>query len=139
MLMRSIFLSALLLAACTQPIPLPPPPGGPLPPIGAVTLTAALPVTTAGSTMVLTLANGSQQTIGYNLCTSSLETASGAPVPTGLVCTMELRTLQPGGTASFNYPLPANLADGRYRFSTNVERMPAGDRGTVTSNTFDVR
>lgn len=138
MLKKYALAAALLLAACDQTIPLPPP-AGPLPPAGAVTLTAAPPVTTAGSTMTLTLANASQQTIGYNLCTSALQTTSGAPVPTGVVCTMELRTLQPGRTASYNYRLPANLAQGRYHFSTNVERMPAGDRGTITSNTLDVR
>ena len=135
MLKKSAIAAALLLTACGYPAqnaPAPTPPG-------EVTLTAAPPQTSSGSTMVLSLANASAQQIGYNLCTSALQTAAGTAVQTDRVCTMELRTLTPGATATYNYELPANLPAGSYRFSTGVERMQSGDRTTVTSNTFEVR
>lgn len=110
-----------------------------LPPSGRVTLAAAPPGTSAGATMTLTLANSSRRTVGYNLCTSDLQTSAGTSVKTNRVCTMELRTLQPGRRATYQYELPDSLPDGRYRFSTGVQRMPNGSRITVTSNSFRVR
>ena len=111
----------------------------PAEPTGDVSLSVTPARTSAGSTVTLTLGNESRQAIGYNLCTSALQTASGSAVRTDRVCTMELRTLQPGRSASYSYELPGSLADGRYRFSTGLERMPDGGRLTVTSNSFEVR
>lgn len=135
MLKKSAIAAAFLLAACGYPSENAPAPTRP----GEVTLTATPPETSAGSTMVLRLANGSRQAIGYNLCTSALLDASGNAVKTDRVCTMELRTLAPAGAANYDYDLPADLPSGSYRFSTDLERMQSGDRTTVTSNTFDVR
>lgn len=108
-------------------------------PSGGVALTAAPAQVPPGATMTLTLSNGSPERLGYNLCTSAILTASGSRVPTDRVCTMELRMLEPGRSATYPYQLPANIARGTYRFSTGVERMPSGTRATLTSNEFAVR
>lgn len=103
------------------------------------TLSAAPASAAAGATMTLTLRNGSRSQGGYNLCTSGLETAAGVPVASDRMCTMELRTLAPGTSATYAYEIPARLAGGSYRFVTNVERMNAGARTIVRSNNFEVR
>lgn len=108
-------------------------------PSGQVALLAAPARTTGGSTMTLTLTNGSSGQIGYNLCTSALQTSAGVDVPTSRVCTMELRTLEPGRSADYRYELPVNMADGSYRFLTQVEWMQSGRRSGVASNSFTVR
>lgn len=107
-------------------------------PSGQVALSAAPARTTGGSTMTLTLTNGSSGQIGYNLCTSALQTSAGRPVPTSRVCTMELRTLEPGRRADYRYELPVNMPDGSYRFVTQVEWMESGRRSSVQSNSFEV-
>jgi hypothetical protein len=95
----------------------------------------------AGDSIVLTLDNGTANQIGYNLCTTSLErqTAGGwEVVPSDLVCTMELRTLEPGAEAEYRKALPAGLSAGQYRYRTNVELMPTGGYHAVTSSAFRV-
>ena len=122
------------------PAPTPPADGQPSPePSGDVSLSASPSRTAAGSTVTLTLSNSANYTVGYNLCTSAIETAGGANVPTDRVCTMELRTLQPGRSANYGFELPANLADGRYRFSSGAENMDAGTRAGVKSNIVTVQ
>lgn len=108
-------------------------------PSGEITLAASPRQASAGAPVRLVLTNGSRQAIGYNLCTSALQTAAGGAVQTDRVCTLELRTLQPGRTADYRYELPGDLSDGSYRFSTGLERMPSGGRLTVSSNTIEVR
>ena len=123
-----------------SPSPAPPSDGQPSPePSVDVRLSASPSRTAAGSTMTLTLANSANYTVGYNLCTSAIETAGGANVPLDRVCTMELHSLQPGRSANYSFELPANLADGRYRFSTGTENMDAGTRAAVKSNIFTVQ
>ena len=123
----------------TAPAP-PPAPGAPsAEPSGAISLSAAPASAAAGATMTLTLRNGSRGRAGYNLCTSGLETAAGVAVASDRVCTMELRTLEPRGSATYAYELPERLAPGSYRFVTNVERIGAGTRVVVRSNGFEVR
>lgn len=107
-------------------------------PSGQVTLSAAPARTTGGSTMTLTLTNSSSEQIGYNLCTSTLQTSAGRPVPTSRVCTMELRTLAAGRSTDYRYELPVNMPDGSYRFVTRVEWMESGRRSSVQSNSFEV-
>ena len=95
--------------------------------------------TTQDSTLTLTLRNRSEQQLGYNLCTSALETAGGREVPTSRVCTMELRTLEPGRTATYRYTLPVNVAQGSYRFAAQVSWMQSNRTSLVRSNAFEVR
>lgn len=113
--------------------------GQPPEPSGQVSLTAAPASVEPGATMTLTLRNGTREQLGYNLCTSTLQTGAGRPMPTDRVCTMELRTLDPGRSANYSYGLPGNLGSGSYRFSTRVERMPSGRSESVRSNSFEVR
>lgn len=108
-------------------------------PSGDVTLLAAPARVSEGATVTLTLRNGSRERVGYNLCTSDLQTSAGRSVPTSRVCTMELRTLEPGGTADHRYKLPLNMPGGSYRFVTQVEWMQSGRRDGVESNSFEVR
>lgn len=119
--------------------PAPAPPTAPVDEASGITLSAAPAQAAAGATMTLTLRNGSRSEAGYNLCTSGLENAAGVPVASDRVCTMELRMLAPGGSATYAYELPDRLAAGTYRFITNLERMDAGTRAVVRSNTFEVR
>ena len=100
-----------------------------------VTLTAAR----TGNNVMLTLRNGSTTPVLYNLCSSGLQRMNGAAweaVETGDICTMELRTLEPGASATFEKTLPPDLRAGEYRYVTNVDAD--GNRSVVTSNPFRV-
>ncbi len=129
--------------ALPPPAPGTPPPQDPAPPAPepeperSVTLGASPARVPPGATVTLTLTNGLRQRIGYNLCTSGL-IRNGAPVETGRICTMELRTLRPGASTTYGWELPDNLAPGNYRFTTGVERMRSGNRLVVRSNAFRV-
>jgi hypothetical protein len=92
-----------------------------------------------GSGVNLELRNGSAEQIGYNLCTSTLESAAGREMPTSQVCTMELRMLEPGATATYRFTLPVNMLDGSYRFVTQVHWMDEGRMAAVRSNAFEVQ
>lgn len=89
----------------------------------------------------LQLRNGSADRAGYNLCTSALERRDGASwtaVRTDEACTMELRILEPGGTATFEKTLPSGLAAGEYRYVARVD-VPLGQgQVTVASDPFRV-
>jgi hypothetical protein len=90
---------------------------------------------------VITLRNGSSEAAGYNLCSSTLQQRSGTewtPVPSDRVCTMELRTLEPGAEDTFTLNLPTDLASGDYRFSTGIERLSSGDRVDLATEPFVV-
>jgi hypothetical protein len=108
-------------------------------PSGEATLSVAPASTTEGATVTLTLSNGSKEQVGYNLCTSNLETSGGVRVPTSRVCTMELRTLEPGRNADYRYGLPVNMVAGSYRVVTQVQRMNSRRLSTIRSNSFEVR
>ena len=108
-------------------------------PAGSVTLSAAPARVSPGATMTLTLRNGSSGQVGYNLCTSAIETTAGQAVPSDRVCTMELRTLEPGRSATYAYEIPSQIASGSYRFVTNASRIDGGAQNAVRSNTFEVR
>ena len=108
-------------------------------PSADVELSVSPEQTSQDSTLTLTLRNGSEQQVGYNLCTSALETAGGREVPTSRVCTMELRTLEPGRTATYRYTLPVNVAQGSYRIAAQVSWMQSNRTGPVRSDAFEVR
>ncbi len=108
-------------------------------PSGEAKLSASPQQVAQAATVTLALANGTTEPLGYNLCTSVLLASDGSPVRGDRVCTMELRTLEPGNTATYPYELPASVGPGSYRFSTSVERMRSGTRTAVTSNEITVR
>lgn len=95
-----------------------------------------------GDTVTLVLRNDSDDTLGYNLCTSSLsrrtESDTWDTVPSDRACTLELRSLSPRQRATLRIDLPQDLAPGTYRFETAVERLEPSVRATVTSEPFTV-
>ena len=124
-----VLLTILMIAGCNPASTTAPSSAGP-----------RLAVTSVSPSVVrLTLQNQSAGATGYNLCASALQRLAGAAwvdIPTGDVCTMELRTLAAGESATFDKTLPAGLVRGEYRFITNVE-IPLGARQTsVASDPF---
>ena len=107
-------------------------------PANEISLQASPQQVNAGATVQLTLVNSTEQQLGYNLCTSELRAPDGSAVQTDRVCTMELRVLQPGESTAYSFDLPGVLEDGRYQFTTNVQRMGSGDSSTVTSNSIEI-
>ena len=96
---------------------------------------------TSESTIVLTLRNESRATVGYNLCSSTLErrvAGSWQTVPEEIVCTRELRTLAAGASATFDRHVRPTLAPGEYRFVTQVESPLGGRMATIASNTLTI-
>jgi hypothetical protein len=92
-----------------------------------------------GNRVTLMLRNGSATPVGYNLCSSGLQRSSGAAweaIETDEVCTMELRTLERGGSATFEKNLPSDLQPGEYRYVTNIDA--GGTRAVAESNPFRV-
>lgn len=92
----------------------------------------------SGSDVTLTLRNDSGSEVQYNLCSSALQKSVAGgweEVQTGDVCTMELRGLQPGQTATFVKSLPSALARGEYRYATRVHGDAARD---LVSNSFNL-
>ena len=88
-----------------------------------VTLTATV---SRERSLELSLRNGSAQAIGYNLCASTLERRSGArwqPVASQRVCTMELRSLAPGGEARYRVSLE-DVPPGEYRARARIDGTP---------------
>ena len=99
-----------------------------------VTLTAAV---SQERSLQLSLRNGSAQAIGYNLCASSLERRSEGrwqAVPTQRVCTMELRSLPPGGAARYQVSLE-DVPSGEYRARARIDGHPP----EVATDPFIVR
>jgi hypothetical protein len=133
--MKILFLMSLILAACA-PVATAPHQGEGR--VAGVTL-AAEPV--AQGRVRLILQNGWEAAVGYNLCTSVLESRNGADwtaIRTDEICTMELRTLPAGQDATFEKSLPPGLAAGEYRYVTSVE-IPAGSPQTrVATSAFRV-
>jgi hypothetical protein len=103
----------------------------------SATESVTLSASRTGERVMLTLRNGSAVTVGYNLCSSGLQRGPAwEPVETGEICTMEIRQLQPGDSATFEKTLPPDLAAGEYRYTTNV--YPGAVTTAVTSNPFRV-
>ena len=96
----------------------------------------------SAATVRLALDNGSPDPIGYNLCSSELQrrgTSGWTRIDTGEVCTMELRTLNPGRDATFEKQLPSGLAAGDYRYVTGIESPLGGSRVVLETDAFTVR
>jgi hypothetical protein len=85
----------------------------------------------------LALRNGSARAIGYNLCASTLERRSGdrwQPVASQRICTMELRSLAPGGEARYRVSVE-NVPPGEYRARARIDGNPP----EVATDPFIVR
>jgi hypothetical protein len=96
----------------------------------------------SATSMRLSLDNGAQQAIGYNLCNSELQRRTGsdwARVPSDTMCTMQLMTLNPGHDATFEKDLPAGLEAGEYRFVTSIENPLEAAPAAITTDSFVVR
>ena len=110
---------------------------------GGELLRTSATVYAPGASGDLILNNARSHAIGYNLCTAGLERRQGGAWVSAergdRACTMELRLLEPGATASFRFTLPADLAAGEYRYSTRLENMTTGSGEVHSSNTFEVR
>lgn len=129
--MRALVVLGLVLCACGPSMQ-----GG-----GSGDIRLAAAATAAGDSIELTLTNRSAQEIGYNLCTTAIERRVGddwQPVRTDRVCTMELRTLQPGAEATYRTTLPPGTTAGDYRFHTTVHLLSAEERRDVRSNVVRV-
>lgn len=88
-----------------------------------------------GSPIVLTLRNQGAERVGYNLCTAQLEhlvDGEWKRVDSNRVCTMELRMLMPGSSASFPFYDLDELEPGKYRFRLNVQRGSGGTQWLTT-------
>lgn len=108
---------------------------------GPITLTATPTDLPSGDSVTVTLTTTLEGGVGYNLCTSTLERESGADwtaVPSDRVCTMELRTLQPGEEATFTFVLPIGLEPGQYRYHARVEAHAATEMRDVRTAPFTV-
>jgi len=91
---------------------------------------------TSPSTILLTLRNSSAHPAGYNLCSSALERRiddTWTKVPTDDICTMEIRNLDSGKTATFEKHPSSSLPAAEYRYTTRVE-SPIGDKGVVIAS-----
>jgi hypothetical protein len=95
-----------------------------------------------GDSVVLVMDNASGEPIGYNLCTSTLERRVGEswqPVPSDRICTLELRTLDPGQEARFAFMLEEDISAGEYRAVTGVELLQSGEWIDVASEQFRIQ
>jgi hypothetical protein len=120
-----LLLSTLLISACTMSAVAP----------DDISLTAVR----TDRTVRLTLRNQSGSSAGYNLCTSGLQrrtAGSWSALETGDICTMEIRTLRSGASATFDKTLPDDVMSGEYRYTTSVEWE--GNAVVVTSDPFIV-
>lgn len=129
--MKHFTLLVALFVACA-PVAAPVP--DPEPSIAGVRFEA----TSTSGEVVLTLHNGTDAPIGFNLCSSRLERREGTVwthIPTGEMCTMEIRSLPAGETARFEKTLPAKLAGGVYRYTTIVD-LPNDERLVLATEPF---
>ncbi len=106
-------------------------------------LTVAPAGARVGDQVTLTLTNRSNQQLGYNLCPVSLERQEGErwesrPELPAEVCTMELRMLAAGASATYDHTLPA-IPPGTYRFRLGVEWPMNGGQVNIASEPFEVQ
>ena len=118
------------------------PSSGRRPASGEIALAVQPAAPSPGDSVHLTLSNRTAGQVGYNLCTSRLERQTGAgwePIPSGRVCTMEIRGLPAGEEADYTLALPADLEPGSYRYATDVEPPDPAGRTPVASEPFRVQ
>lgn len=95
-----------------------------------------------GGTFTMVLENGSDEAVGHNLCIHRVEERAGEEwrdsVTEDRVCTMELYTLEPGASATYDTELPSNLAPGEYRVRAPLHLMESEERRDQVSGPFAV-
>jgi hypothetical protein len=111
---------------------------------GFATMTVEPASVAPGGAITVTLTNNSDQQLGYNLCPVALERMVGdeweqRPERPAEVCTMELRVLDPGSSASYEHTIPPGVPPGSYRFTLRVEWPLGADQVGVVSEPFEVR
>lgn len=121
---------------------------GPLSPEGGreqIAFTVSASVFTPGDTIIVTLMNRSDHTLGYNLCLAELEqqTASGwqgTPRHSAdFFCPLTFSPLAPGESDSLTQPVREEFPAGLYRFQTEVSwPLEEDQRFLVTSDTFRI-
>jgi hypothetical protein len=108
--------------------------------IGFVVNTSTLQVS---GMLEVSLVNGSAASVGYNLCSTSLEQSLGTEWVedsgrSSQSCTKELRVLSPGQAATTLLALGDPLGPGVYRVRTEVEWPIGGSHHSVVSGPFTV-
>lgn len=100
---------------------------------------------TAGDTIIATLVNRSDHTLGYNLCLAELDHQMASDwqgIPrhsAGFFCPLTFLPLGPGGSDTLMQPVREEFPAGFYRFQTEVSWPLEGDqRFLVTSGTFSI-
>lgn len=95
---------------------------------------------TSGAEVTVRLENLSDDSVGYNLCHTTIERTGGSRPPVAQVdrtCLDILLGLEPGGVAETTVNLPDDLPAGDYQLATTVE-LKSGRRVELTAP-FDVR
>lgn len=108
---------------------------------GAVTLVVEPAQVAPGDSVTLRLTTTLGDSVGYNLCSSTLQRRlvnDWQPVPSDRICTMELRTLAPGDTARFTVRLSDGLDPGEYRYHLRVLKAQTDAMRDVSSGVFRV-
>jgi len=109
--------------------------GAPRADTGGVTLSLDKTAYAPGAAVVMTINSQRADTLGYNQCSDrsvERETASGwveHPEPDRM-CTMELRLLKPGETATAQTNVPADVTAGTYRIVLRLRPERADAPGT---------
>ena len=113
---------------------------------GGVTIALDRAQYAAGDPVALRIENRSGGGLGYNACTRAVERREGASwvaVKEDRICTMELRLLANGETASERTELPSPLPAGEYRIALAMSREEPAPAGAgpirATSAAFQVR
>lgn len=102
-----------------------------------------------GDPVTLILKNGSDDGIGYNLCTSRLQRRQDGSWTTvhpqaDEVCTQQLITLPPGEQATYETEIPSAINDGEpfppgtYRYANDIHNLNDNTQSTVSTPPFTV-
>lgn len=112
--------------------------------LGAIRLSVSPRTASTSDTLHLSLTNFSLTSAGYNLCHVGLQRRVGdawvrSTWGSDRVCTMELRGLRPGQSATGRVALDGSVLPGTYRIVTSLEWPLGGGQRQVFSEQFSVR
>lgn len=92
--------------------------------------------------VLLRLNNQTDETIGYNLCSSELEQRTDQGwqhvADSTTVCTMIQHGLAPGDSTTYTKTLMQGLPESIYRFRTSVEYRDTGRQEMIVTDAFSV-